>query len=104
MLFTDTTFLFYFLPLTLVLHRFTTSLRKTTEYNDLSRIALFGLTLLFYGWHEPWWLVPFVISIAFDFLWASLLVRETRPALRKLYCVMSVAQNLGLLGIFKYRD
>jgi len=104
MLFTDVTFLFYFLPVALILLRVTTSFGKPGEYNNLSRLTLFGLTLFFYGYQHPWWLVPFLICIAFDFLWANLLSRSTDPWVRKVWLSLSIVQNLSLLAIFKYRE
>lgn len=104
MLFTDSIFLFYFLPISLLLLRFTNSLSEGKGFNNYSRLLLFILTAIFYGIREPWWLVPFFLCIGFDFLWASLLVRTSRPGWRRLWLACSVLQNLGLLAVFKYWD
>ncbi len=104
MLFTDSLFLFYFLPAALALHALTTFFRRGPSYNNTSRLLLFFLTLVFYGVKQPWWLLPFFVGILFDFLWASLLMRIERPRARAVILSLSVAQNLTLLGIFKYWD
>ncbi len=102
MLFTEPVFLFYFLPAALILHTLTLSVGGRGEYHALSRVTLFVLTLVFYGYREPWWLLPFFICIGFDFLWGTLLAREERPRARKLLVTASIVQNITLLAVFKY--
>ncbi len=102
MLFTDRLFLFYFLPTALILHRL--ALWKSPEgtYGKWPRLMLFSLTLIFYGWTNWWWLVPFLLSVIFDFLWAKRLSEAQSDGRRKLWLALSVCQNLGLLAVFKY--
>lgn len=102
MLFTDNLFLFYFLPFSLLAHRFFAQFNRAGEYGVACRLTIFLLTCVFYGFKEPWWLIPFFICIGFDFLWAFLLTRTEDPTRRKLVVSLSVIQNLGLLTIFKY--
>jgi alginate O-acetyltransferase complex protein AlgI len=102
-LFTDNIFLFYFLPAALLLHRLAVG-RASGRYPALARVTLFLLTLVFYAYRDVWWIYPFLASVAFDFLWASLLMRTERPAARRLLVGVSIAQNLALLSLFKYRD
>jgi alginate O-acetyltransferase complex protein AlgI len=103
MLFTHTTFLFYFLPLALLALRITNSFQKGKEFSNASRLTIFLATLVFYGFKQPWWLVPFCFCIAFDFLWAHLLWKA-QGTTRKWLCAVSISQNLALLGTFKYWD
>jgi alginate O-acetyltransferase complex protein AlgI len=102
-LFTDGIFLFYFLPAALLLHRLALG-RSRGYYPFCAKIVIFVLTLVFYGYRDVWWLIPFLVSVSFDFFWASLLIRAERPALRKALLFASVAQNLSLLALFKYRE
>ncbi len=102
MLFTDSIFLFYFLPIALLLHRAALALSGQKTYGNAVRILIFGLTVLFYGIKEPWWLLPFFTCIGFDFFWATLLTRTTSDRKRKVICSLSIIQNLTLLGVFKY--
>jgi len=99
--FTHAIFLFYFLPLALIVMRVST-LGKAGVFSNRARLALFGLTILFYGCKNPWWLAPFFLCIGFDFTWASLLKRAQSPGWRKCWVSLSVIQNLSLLAIFKY--
>jgi len=103
MLFTDLQFLFYFLPAALIVHRLAlVGKNGPGEYPYRARLAVFLLTLVFYGYREPKWLLPLGISIGFDFLWATLLSRTSAARARTLLLFASIAQNLSLLGYFKY--
>ncbi len=102
MLFTDAAFLFYFLPIALLLHFLTLAKGHKGSYPNLSRICLFFLTVIFYGFNNSWWLIPFFVSIVFDFIWSYLLYLEKEAWKRKLYVTFSVIQNLSLLALFKY--
>ncbi len=104
MLFTDSLFLFYFLPGALVALYLTGLTRRATGYPGASKALLFILTLCFYGCQETWWLVPFLICVGFDFVWASLLTRVENRLFRRFVLAASIVQNLGLLGLFKYWD
>lgn len=104
MLFTDPIFLFYFLPVSLLAARLLTRNSVGKEFPVLARLSVFCLTALFYGFKEPWWLVPFLICIAFDFFWASRIHLAGSQTARRLWLALSVIQNLSLLGFFKYRD
>lgn len=102
MLFTDPFFLFYFLPAVLALHWLANRASAGRAYGNWARLCLFLSTLIFYGYSHAWWLAPFFVSIAFDFIWASALQRTQSPALRTLLLFASLTQNLSLLGLFKY--
>src|SRR3954447_1271432 len=104
MLFHSPDFLFYFLPAALLLHRSALVGRRSEIYGALPRVCLVLVTLVFYGWEHPWWLIPFAVSVGGDFLWSTLLVRATKERVRRQLCAVSVVQNLALLGYFKYWD
>jgi len=98
-------FLFYFLPISLLLHRLSLGLTSTNvpaRYPHSARLTIFLLTLVFYGFENPWWLLPFLGSISFDYFWMSLLAKETRSIWRRRLCAASIFQNLALFGIMKY--
>lgn len=101
LLFTDGHFLFYFLPLTLLLHRLAIW-GGNRSYGNLPRILILVLTLIFYGIEYPWWLIPFLISICVDYTLAYLLCRTEKPQLRKWLVAISVIQLISILSIFKY--
>ena len=100
MLFHTPAFLFYFLPAALLAHRLAL-IGSPYSYRTLPRLCLLVATLVFYGWTHTWWLLPFAVSVVFDFIWSTLLVRWTDAKVRRLVCTLSVVQNIGLLGYFK---
>src|SRR5262245_60776925 len=56
-------------------------------------------SLVFYGWHDPYRLLPIIlVSIVFNFAIARMLARWRRSTLLGL----GVVGNLALLGYFKY--
>lgn len=103
MLFHSPYFLFYFLPLSLILHRLSAPKNSQGEYSNRARLCIFGMTLIFYGCTHVWWLIPFLICIFFDFLWATLISRAKSSNTRR-WVICSVIQNICLLGFFKYWD
>ena len=97
MVFSSNEFLFLFLPLSLILY-FVTPLR-------FRNISLFAVSLVFYGWGEPVYVLLMVFTIisnyVFGFFIEKLLGREKE---RRRILILSVAVNLALLGFFKYAD
>jgi alginate O-acetyltransferase complex protein AlgI len=102
MLFTDSFFLFYFLPAALFSLFLAAAIRPQRGYSTLSKALLFCLTIAFYGFQEVWWLVPFFVCLCLSWVWVQLLERIEQVSLRRAVLALSVAQSLGLLGLFKY--
>jgi len=101
MLFTEPLFLFYFLPLALTAFALVQR-RGAVTFHLSAKLCLFLLSVVFYGFAQPWWLIPFFVSLSFDFLWAYLIVRTENPFWRRFFVTSSILQNLLLLGVFKY--
>lgn len=97
MVFSSLTFLFYYLPLTLAVY-FLAPLRWRNG-------VLLAVSLLFYGWGEPVYILIMVLSILIDYT-HGLLVEKYRADDRKArwFVGQSVVFNLLLLGFFKYWD
>ena len=95
MVFSSLTFLFLYLPLTLLVY-FLSPLRWRN-------FILLAVSLLFYGWGEPVYIVIMFLSIAIDYT-HGLLVEKYRDNDRKArwFVAQSVIFNLLLLGFFKY--
>ncbi len=99
MLFSSNIFLFYFLPIVLVLYyllRFSTAAK-----NALLLIA----SLFFYAWGEPKFVLVMLFSIIVNYVLA-LLADHCKKKQRggKLVIVIAVVLNIGMLFIFKYLD
>lgn len=100
MVFSSLTFLLYFLPLTLILYFLVRSRRA-------KNVVLLVSSLLFYAWGEPFYIVLIILSTLNDYLFSNLVARSRQygnDKLARLYFIISVVVNLGLLGVFKYAD
>ena len=99
MVFSSILFLFRFLPFVLLLY----FLSPRRIRNGI----LFILSLLFYAWGEPIYVVLMIFSTIVDYVHGMLVERyillEKRQVARR-FVVSSMVINLSLLGIFKYSD
>ncbi|MFZ4682547.1 MAG: MBOAT family O-acyltransferase [Terrimicrobiaceae bacterium] len=94
MLFTSPTFLFFFLPLTLAFY-FLTPWRNA---------ALLTLSLVFYAWGEPYFVILLVAVIVLNFqLGLRISDAKTLPV-RQRWLTAGIAINILVLVVFKYLD
>lgn len=105
MVFSSHLFLFYFLPLTLLLY-----------YLTPSRARAFLLTVvsyLFYGWANPAFVVLMLFSTSVDYFMGrgiaagqhiSAYDAKRGKGLQRLALTTSIVSNLALLGFFKYAN
>ncbi len=63
-------------------------------------VLLIGVSLTFYGWIHPWWVLLLLYSAALDFSCGLGMVRW--PARKRVFLWLSICGNLALLGSFKY--
>ncbi len=99
MIFSSIPFLYYFLPVVVLLY-FAVCRRGRATY--ASNLVLLAASLLFYGYGEPRYLI--MIGIAILSAWALALLIPRQNMIGKLSFWVSVAISLGLLGWFKYVD
>lgn len=96
MVFSSYTFLFLFLPITLCIY-------YIAPGRNLKNLALFVCSLVFYAWGEPVYIVLMIFSILNDYTMARLVDHfKDHKFKSKLFLVISIIINLGLLGFFKY--
>ncbi len=95
MVFTTHIFVFYFLPLFLLVY-----------FNLPYRWRNLAITLasyIFYGWWQPWFVCLMMFTTVMDFIWGKVITRPgATPAQRKLAVAACVVTNLSFLGFFKY--
>ncbi|MBO1264422.1 MBOAT family protein [Proteiniclasticum sp. SCR006] len=97
MVFSSAAFIFYFLPLTLLLYHMVPDRMKNG--------VLLAVSLFFYGFGEPVYILIMVLSIFIDYFNGRLIEKyRHRKHLSKVFLVLSITANLGLLGFFKYGD
>ena len=95
MLFTSMEFLFLFFPIILIGYFFLPF--------QFRNYWLLLVSLFFYAWGEPKFVLIMLFSIGFNYL-AALRIEELseRKCIRKLMLTIAVFVNLGILFIFKY--
>ncbi len=95
MVFSSLTFWFFYLPLVLLLYY--------AVPKKIRNIVLFGVSLAFYGWGEPVLVLLMLLTILVNY-GAGLLIEKSagNRQRQKLWLVLSVVVNLGLLVFFKY--
>jgi alginate O-acetyltransferase complex protein AlgI len=95
MVFTTHIFVFYFLPLFLLIY-----------YSLPNRWKNTCITLgsyVFYGWWEPWFVLLMLFTTVMDFIWGQVITRPGATQVQRKSAVMAcVVTNLSLLGFFKY--
>ncbi len=92
MVFSSLIFLFGFLPLFLLCY-FIPKKRKTRN------LVLLLFSLFFYGYGEPIYVLLMILSIVINYFIAILMDKSSK---RKMYLVIDIIFNIGLLFLFKY--
>jgi len=102
MLFNSYVFIFLFLPITLLIY-FGLNKRKWTR---LSILWLIFISLVYYGWSNPIYVLLIVGSILFNFATGTWLTRSSGAdrLKKKFVLILGISGNLLLLGYFKYAD
>jgi alginate O-acetyltransferase complex protein AlgI len=95
MVFTTHIFVFYFLPVFLLVY-------FNLPYR-CRNLWITGASYLFYGWWQPWFVCLMMFTTVMDFVWGKVITRRgATPAQRKLAVLACVVTNLSFLGFFKY--
>ena len=96
MLFSSVPFLYYFLPVTLLLYLVAPRCLKNT--------VLLLVSLVFYAWGEPRYIVVMLASVALGYVFGLLIERFRGRRAAKVLLALSVASSLAFLVYFKYAD
>jgi len=95
MVFTSHIFIFYFLPLFLLIY-----------YNlpySWRNLWITVASYVFYGWWQPWFVCLMMFTTVLDFTWGKVITRPgATAAQRKLAVAACCLANLTFLGFFKY--
>ena len=94
MLFSSLTFLFYFLPVVVLIHRFLPEKWQNP--------FLFAASLVFYAWGEIRYVPLFFALLIADYGLGLLLDRTKGPAARRWLLAAGVALDIGALLYYKY--
>ena len=96
MIFSSIPFLYYFLPVVLLVYGLTPRVGKNA--------VLLLFSLVFYGWGEPKYLAVMLACTALGYGFGLALGRAGRPGVRKALLAASVLSSLSFLVYFKYAD
>jgi len=95
MVFTTHIFVFYFLPVFLLVY-----------FNLPYRWRNLWITLasyVFYGWWQPWFVCLMMFTTVMDFTWGKVITRPGATRAQRRFAVAAcVVTNLSFLGFFKY--
>lgn len=95
MVFSSIPFLFFFLPLFLLLYFLVPK--------KLRNLVLLIFSLIFYAWGEPIYIILMLFSSLVDYINGILLNKfKTSKLKKRLVLIFSIVVNLSLLSIFKY--
>lgn len=93
MLFSSITFLYYFLPLFLIIYYITPKKYKN--------ITVLIFSMLFYFLGEPRYIIILILSCIINYILSKKIEKSSHP---KRYLIISLIYNIGQLLIFKYTD
>ncbi len=96
MIFASLFFLYFFLPLNLLLYYV---VFRRPQYRNL---VLILFSLFFYAWGEPVWIILLIFSSCIDYLHGRFIQRHRGTPLARLGVASSLVLNLGILFLFKY--
>ena len=111
MVFSSLTFLYYFLPIVLIVYIFLPTkikvpLKKGKVFVIPARNLFILLTgFFFYAWGEPFYVIIMLISTLIDYTAGRFMHKyDENQKIRTVCLVVSVCMNIGLLAVFKYSD
>ena len=96
MLFSSIPFLYYFLPIVILIYFAVPKILKNT--------VLLLFSLAFYAWGEPKYVFLMIGTVAVNYLLGILIEKFRGKPLSKIFMITSVAGSLAVLGYFKYAD
>ncbi len=96
MLFSSIPFLYYFLPLVLMVY--------FLAPKKLRNAVLLVFSLVFYGWGEPKYLFLMIFSIALFYGCGLAIGKAKTRKMKKFWLTISIVSGVALLAVFKYAD
>lgn len=96
MLFSSITFLYYFLPLVLIVYFIVPK--------QLKNVWLLLSSLFFYAWGEPKCVFLMIATVMLNYIFGILIEKSTSKKLKKTYLTISIVLTLSGLLYFKYAN
>lgn len=95
MVFSSSVFLLVFFPITVILY-------YLMPGRAAKNVFLLLVSLVFYAWGEPTYIVLMVLSILTNWIFGVLIEHFRTEKYRKILLIIDLVINLALLGFFKY--
>lgn len=96
MVFSSISFLYYFLPMVLLIYFIVP--------NNFKNFILFLSSFLFYFYGEPKYILILILSSIVNYSFALIIDKELLESKRKLYLILSVIINISVLFYYKYSN
>ena len=96
MLFSSIPFLYYFLPIVVIVY-------YCVPFKFKNLVLLLS-SLIFYGWGEPKYLILMVFTIIIFYFCGILIEKAKTPIWNKIWLIISIVMSLSILAVFKYAD
>ena len=93
--FSNLLFMFAFLPANIILYFLARNFK-------VKNIILIIFSLVFYSWGEPVCVALLIFSSFIGYIFAMQIHKSETEQQKKMYLIISLIINIGLLGIFKY--
>ncbi len=100
MLFSTTTFIVMFLPITIAIYYVFLKNTKT-----LKNVFLLIASIIFYAWGEPYFVIVMILSIIINWIFGLLIDKYCNDKIKsKIILIIMFIFNLSILGVFKYSN
>ena len=96
MVFSSLSFLFFFLPLLLVVYYI--------SKDNYKNYILLVFSLIFYSWGEPVYVLLMILSIIINYIVAILIDKYENKKIKKMILIIGIFIDIGLLFYFKYSN
>ena len=94
MVFSSLIFVFVFLPISIILYNLID--------DKLKNLLLLSISLLFYAWGEPKYILLMIISIIFNYYIGEKISKENNKKKKKTIFIIGLVLNIGIIFYFKY--
>ena len=94
MVFSSFTFIFLFLPITIILYYIIPK-----KCRNIRNLVLLIMSLLFYAWGEPIYVFLMILSIVVNYFFGRIIGKYKQA---KLWLILDIIFNIGILLFFKY--
>lgn len=99
MVFNSYIFVLFFLPLTLISYFLLNTISR-----NLANLSLLGMSLWFYGYFNPAYLILLISSILVNYCLSKIMQCNSKSSVRKSILIGGLVFNIGILFYFKYYD